>query len=303
MGRAGERAAVPVICVGNPTLGGAGKTPTALALADLLAAAGERPVFITRGYGGSEPGPLRVDRQRHDARAVGDEALLLARAFTTVVARDRVAGAKLAVREGASIVVLDDGFQNPALAKDLALLVVEGSSGIGNHRIFPAGPLRAPLMAQLMRAHGLVRIGAGAAGEAVAQTAAAMGIAVIAARLVPDPAVAQSLARRRVLAFAGIGHPEKFFATLAETGAELIERRAFADHHPYSAADAQALLATARAGSLLPVTTEKDQARMAGVPALAELVAAARALPVRLQFEDEAAVRALIGRALARVRR
>ena len=302
MGRAGERAAVPVICVGNPTLGGAGKTPTALALAELLSAAGERPAFITRGYGGREKGPQRVDRQRHDARAVGDEALLLARACTTVVARDRAAGARLAVREGASVVVLDDGFQNPAPAKDLALLVVDGMSGIGNHRVFPAGPLRAPLSPQLARAHGLVRIGAGAAGEAVATTAAAMGIPVIAARLVPDAAAASSLTRRRVIAFAGIGHPEKFFATVAETGAELVERRAFADHHPYSAADARALIAAARAESLLPVTTEQDQARMTGDPALAELAAAARALPVRLQFEDEAAVRALIGEALARAR-
>jgi len=119
----------------------------------------------------------------------------------------------------------------------------------------------------------------------------------------PDPAAARSLARRRVIAFAGIGHPEKFFATLAETGAELIERRAFADHHPYSAADARALLAAARTGNLLLVTTEKDQARMTGDPALAELAAAAQALPVRLQFEDEAAVRAIIGRALARALR
>jgi tetraacyldisaccharide 4'-kinase len=291
-----------VICIGNPTLGGAGKTPTALALADLLSALGERPVFITRGYGGREQGPLRIDRQRHDARAVGDEALLLARAFATVVARDRAAGARLAVREGASVVVLDDGFQNPSLAKDLALLVIDGMSGIGNGRQFPAGPLRAPLPPQLARAHALVRIGAGAAGEAVAGTAAAMGIPVIAARLMPDPAVAQTLARRRVIAFAGIGHPEKFFATLAETGAELIERRAFADHHLYSAADARALMAAARAGNLLPVTTEKDQARMMGDPMLTELAAAARALPVRLQFGDEAAVRAMIGEALARVR-
>jgi tetraacyldisaccharide 4'-kinase len=266
---------------------------------------GERPFFISRGYGGRARGPVRVDLQRHDARAVGDEPLLLARTFPTVVARDRVAGAKLAEQEGASVVVLDDGFQNPALEKDLALLVVDGMSGIGNGRVFPAGPLRAPLGPQLERAQGIVRVGKGAAGEAVAEIAkiaAGMGIAALGARLMPDPAAAAKLSRKSVLAFAGIGHPEKFFATLAETGAEVIERRVFADHHFYSAADAAVLLAIVRARGLLPVTTEKDQARMAGDPALAELASLTRALPVRLVFEDEAAVRALLQRALTRAR-
>jgi tetraacyldisaccharide 4'-kinase len=302
MRRTGERAAVPVVCVGNPTLGGAGKTPTALALAHLLKALGERPTFISRGYGGRERGPVRVDLQRHDARAVGDEPLLLARAFATVVARDRVAGAKLSKREGASVVVLDDGFQNPALEKDLALLVVDGMSGIGNGRVFPAGPLRAPLRPQLERAQGIVRVGAGAAGEAVAEIAADMGVPTFGARLVPDPAAAAKLSRKSVLAFAGIGHAEKFFATLAETGAEIIERRVFADHHFYSAKDAAALLAIVRARGLLPVTTEKDRARMGGDPALAELASVTRALPVRLVFDDEAVVRALLQRALKRAR-
>ncbi|MDO8533528.1 MAG: tetraacyldisaccharide 4'-kinase [Xanthobacteraceae bacterium] len=302
MQRAGERAGVPVVCIGNPTLGGAGKTPTALALAQLLKALGERPFFISRGYGGRARGPVRVDVQRHDARAVGDEPLLLARAFPTVVARDRVAGAKLAEQEGASVVVLDDGFQNPALEKDLALLVVDGMSGVGNGRVFPAGPLRAPLGPQLERAQGIVIVGAGAAGATVAEIAAGMGIAALGARLMPDPAVAAKLSRKSVLAFAGIGHPEKFFATLAETGAEIIDRRVFADHHFYSAGDAAALLAIVRARGLLPVTTEKDQARMAGDPALAELASVTRALPVRLVFEDEAAVRALLQRALTRAR-
>ena len=300
MQRAGERAGVAVVCVGNPTLGGAGKTPTALALAQLLKALGERPFFISRGYGGRVHGPVRVDLQRHDARAVGDESILLARAFPTIVARDRVAGAKLAKREGASVVVLDDGFQNPALVKDLALLVVDGMSGIGNGQVFPAGPLRAPFRTQVERAQGIVRVGAGAAGEAIAEIAAGMGIAALGARIVPDPAAAAKLSRKSVLAFAGIGHAEKFFATLAETGAEIIERRVFADHHFYSAADAAALLAIVRARGLLPVTTEKDRVRMGGNPALAELASLTRALPVRLVFEDEAAVRALLQRALKR---
>jgi tetraacyldisaccharide 4'-kinase len=302
MRRPGERASVPVICVGNPTLGGAGKTPAALAIAHLLQAEGEQPFFISRGYGGRETGPLRVDSDRHDAREVGDEPLLLAHAFPTVVARDRVAGAKLAAEQGASAVVLDDGFQNPALHKDLALLVVDGASGIGNGRVLPAGPLRAPLSPQLKLAHRLVRVGAGAAGETVARIAAAMAVPLLDARLVPESAAAASLSGRTVLAFAGIGHPGKFFTTLAETGAELAECRAFADHHFYSADDARSLLETARARKLLLVTTEKDLVRMKGDPALAELAKSARALPVRLKFDDDTAVRALLKRVLAGAR-
>lgn len=302
MRRTGERAPVPVICVGNPTVGGAGKTPTALALARLLHAGGERPFFVSRGYGGRERGPLRVDARRHHARDVGDEPLLLARAYPTVIARDRVAGARLAADQGAGVVVLDDGFQNPSLEKDLALLVVDGTNGVGNGRVVPAGPLRAPLVPQLERAQAIVCVGKGAAGTKVIKIAKSMRIPTLAAKLVPDRAVAKSLTRRLVLAFAGIGHPEKFFATLDETGAKIAERRAFADHHPYSAREAHALLARARARGLLLVTTEKDLARMQGDPALNELAKNARALPVRIEFENERTIRSLLKRALANAR-
>ncbi len=153
--RHGSRVDLPVICVGDPTLGGAGKTPAAIALAKLLAAAGGRPCLITRGYGGRERGPLLVDPAIHGADAVGDEALLLARAAPTVVAADRVAGARLAAQAKPTALVLDDGFQNPALEKDFSLLVIDGTSGVGNGCVFPAGPLRAPLAAQIEKAHAL----------------------------------------------------------------------------------------------------------------------------------------------------
>jgi tetraacyldisaccharide 4'-kinase len=302
MKRAGERAAVPVICVGNATLGGAGKTPAAIALAHILQDMGERPCLLSRGYGGRARGPLRVDPQTHDARAVGDEVILLARAFPTIVARDRAAGARLAVGHGASVVVLDDGFQNPALEKDLSLLVVDGAVGVGNGRVFPAGPLRAALRPQLERAQGLVRVGEGIAGDAVAHFAAFMRIPVFRARLVPDPATTARLSGERVLAFAGIGHPDKFFATLAETGAQIVERRPFADHHRFTSNEAQSLMAAAVAHKLRLVTTEKDAARMSAIPALAELAAAAVALPVRLAFEDAAAMRELLKGAFAKAR-
>src|SRR5215470_5425943 len=171
----GERADMPVLCVGNPTLGGSGKTPTALALARLLIDAGERPFLLSRGYGGRLSGPVRVDLQHHRAEDVGDEALLLARAAPTIIAHDRVAGARAAQRRGAGLIVLDDGFQNPSLAKDLSILVVDAHRGIGNGRVFPAGPLRAPLEAQLERAQAMLIIGDGPAAAEVASAAAARG--------------------------------------------------------------------------------------------------------------------------------
>ncbi len=300
--RPGFRAPVPVLCVGDPTLGGGGKTPAVIALAEILSAVGEIPHILSRGYGGRTPGPVLVDPARTDARAVGDEPLLLAHAAPTWVARDRVAAAKSAAARGASALLLDDGFQNPSLAKDLSLLVLDGETGIGNARVFPAGPLRAPLMAQLARAQAVIRIGQGRAGEAVVAAAKAHRLPVLAARLVPDSAIARSLSGTRLLAFAGIARPEKFFATLRAIGAEVVERRAFPDHHTYTAIEAQALLADARVKNLRLATTEKDRARMQGDPALAELAAAAVAVPVKLEFEDRAAVQALVAGALASAR-
>ena len=303
MGRPGARAAVPVICIGNPTLGGAGKTPTAIAIAQLLSAMGERPAFLSRGYGGSNAGPALVDPAKHDARAVGDEPLLLAGAFPTVVARNRAAGAALASAQGASVIVMDDGFQNPSLSKDLSLLVVDAATGIGNGDVFPAGPLRAPLQAQLAVAHGVVRVGRGEASSFVEEQAIAEGLEVFAAELTPDPQAAAQIKGRKLLAFAGIGHPQKFFATLRSLGAVVSEARGFADHHRYGAAEARELLQTAKAGGLMLVSTEKDLARMKGDAALSELAAQSTALPVRLQFEDEESVRELLRRALKQRRR
>src|SRR5947209_14330597 len=232
LGRGGERAGAPVVCVGNLTVGGAGKTPTALALARMLAAAGERPMFLTRGYGGALAGPLLVDPARHRAREVGDEPLLLARTAPTIVARDRVKGAGIA--GDASVIVMDDGFHNPSLVKDFSVLVVDARRGIGNGRVIPAGPLRAPLDAQLTRAHALVVVGTSSRAAAVAAAARARDIPVLQARLRPDAAFIAGLGGARVLAFAGIGDPEKFFATLADAGVALAARRSFPDHHRYT---------------------------------------------------------------------
>lgn len=303
MQRPGERAGVPVVCIGNPTLGGAGKTPTAIAVAQLLAAMGERPAFVSRGYGGSDAGPVQVDTSAHGAARVGDEPLLLARYFSTFVARDRLAGARLAAAGGASVLVLDDGFQNPSLAKDCSLLVIDGATGIGNGDVFPAGPLRAPLAAQLSLAQGVVRVGAGAASRTVESQAGVMGLPVFAARLLPDPVAATALRGKKILAFAGIGRPEKFFASLRDLGADVVETRSFDDHHRFSASEARELLHAARARGLVLITTEKDVVRMRGDPALAELAAQAKALPVRLAFADEDGVRRLLERTLRKAAR
>jgi tetraacyldisaccharide 4'-kinase len=294
MGRAGASAGVPVICIGNPTVGGAGKTPLALAVARMLTAAGETPVLLSRGYGGRLAGPIRVDPIRHRAREVGDEPLLLAGAAPTIVARDRVKGAAAAVAQRASVIVMDDGFQNPSLQKDFSVLVVDARRGLGNGKVFPAGPLRAPLKAQLDRADALVLVGRSPAEAPIAGEARKRGIPVLPARLQPDARVVAELARNRVLAFAGIGDPTKFFLTLAEAGIAVAARHAFADHHRYSAADARALCEAGERDGLVMVTTEKDLARLQGDAEVAELAARARALPVTLVLDDEAAFARLL---------
>jgi tetraacyldisaccharide 4'-kinase len=299
--RRGERAKVPVICVGDPTVGGGGKTPAVIALAKMLSAAGEKPIVLSRGYGGRTPGPVLVDPGM-DASEIGDEPLLLAAHAPTIVSADRVAGAKLATERGASVIVLDDGFQNPSLEKDFSLLVIDAETGVGNGRVFPAGPLRAPLTAQVARAQGLILIGLGGAAREVAEAATTRAIPVFRARLVPDTAPANALARKRVLAFAGIGRPEKFFATLVAIGAEVVERRGFPDHHRFTPADAERLLSHARAHGLQLVTTEKDFVRMRGDPALAELAAVVKTLPVTLDLVDANAIKQRIADALAKAR-
>jgi tetraacyldisaccharide 4'-kinase len=301
MARAGARVAVPVVCIGNPTVGGAGKTPTALAVASMLKDFGERPAFLSRGYGGRLAGPLRVDPAVHHAADVGDEPLLLARAAPTIVARDRVRGAEAAIAAGASVVVMDDGFQNPSLAKDFPVLLVDARRGIGNGCVIPAGPLRAPLDAQLARAQALILVGDGAVPEVEADAARRV-LPVFRARLVPDATTIAALRGHRALALAGIGDPEKFFATLREAGIAVAAARSFPDHHRYRAADADTLCKQAERDGLALITTEKDLARMQGDAAAAQLAARARALPVTLMFEDDAGFRALLRQRLSAAR-
>jgi tetraacyldisaccharide 4'-kinase len=297
----GTRVPVPVICVGNLTAGGAGKTPMALAVANLIQS-GERPFFLTRGYGGRLKGPVLVNAG-HDAADVGDEPLLLARIAPTVVAVDRVAGARTAVAAGATVVVMDDGFQNPSLTKDLSLLVIDGRRGIGNGFVIPAGPLRAPLAAQIQRTDALVIVGAeGESARTVIALASARGVPILHATLAPRADVVAALAGRPVVAFAGIGSPDKFFATLRDAGIAVAKTRHFPDHHPYDASEARSLLAQADRENLRLVTTEKDLARMRGDTALTALAAATTALPVTLMFDDARAIRDLVTRGLARSR-
>jgi tetraacyldisaccharide 4'-kinase len=295
----GRQAGLPVICLGNFTVGGAGKTPAALAVAQLLHAAHERPFFLSRGYGGQLAGPVRVNATLHRAADVGDEPMLLARLAPTVVARDRVAGATFARSAGASVIVMDDGFQNPSLAKDLNIVLVDGSRGIGNGRVIPAGPLRAPLKSQLDRAQALIVVGAPDGATHVIQRAERGGIPVFHGRLEPDRAVVNAIGQRKVLAFAGIADPTKFFATLTAAGIQIADRAGFPDHHRFTAADARDLVARARAENLMLLTTEKDLVRFAGETELAQLAAHASALPVRLVIDDQDRLRQMILTALA----
>ena len=297
MTRQGARAGVPVLCVGNFTLGGAGKTPAAMMLAKMLQAAGERPFCLSRGYGGSLAGPKTVDAHADTAAQVGDEALLLAHAAPTVVARDRAAGAQAARADGASVIVMDDGLQNASLVKDFTLAVVDGRRGIGNARVFPAGPLRAPLATQLAQTDALLAVGG---GDSAHDVVAAPQLPVFHARLEPDPAAVASLHGRNVFAFAGIGDPEKFFASAAAAGIAVAEQRAFADHHRFTAEEAAELVMQAEHSGLALLTTEKDRARMAGEPLLAALAEKTHVLPVTMVVEEADELRRLV---LAKLRR
>jgi tetraacyldisaccharide 4'-kinase len=235
-----------------------------------------------------------VDPRVHRASEVGDEPLLLARHFPTIVARDRLAGAGAARAAGASVIVMDDGFQNPSLAKDMALLVVDGRRGLGNGEVFPAGPLRAPWASQLACADAIVVVGE--SRTAIPMRASAKDTPLFSARLTPDAEAVAALRAQPVLAFAGIGDPEKFFRTLDEAGIQAPVRHGFPDHHRYQPAEANRLLAEAERHGLVLLTTEKDRVRLEGGGHLAALRARAQVLPVTLTIDDEVAFAALLRR-------
>jgi tetraacyldisaccharide 4'-kinase len=303
MQRKGLDAGIPVFCVGNYHMGGAGKTPTVLALTRILRDIGETVVVLSRGYGGRLQGPLMVDPGRHAAADVGDEPLMLAATVPVVVARDRVDGVALAKSQGASVILMDDGFQNPAVNKDAALIVIDSGRGVGNGQVFPAGPLRAPLAAQLERTDALIVVGEGsAAGAIAAMIASRPDRLVLTAHLKPDPAALAVLAGKGVLAFAGIGDPARFFRTLRAHGIDVARERAFADHHPFSQDDIEALIAEAGREGLTLVTTEKDLVRLRRKGELPAIARAISTLPVTLEFEDEKTLRSFIGERLFKAR-
>ena len=278
-------AGAPTICVGNAVAGGAGKTPVALAIARALAARGAAPHFLTRGYGGSERGPLRVDPSAHDAGRVGDEALLLAAAAPVWVARNRAAGALAAAANGAGIVVMDDGLQNFGVAKDYALLVIDGGFGFGNGRLMPAGPLREPLRNVMQRVDAIVIV-----GEDRCNLRKDLQPPVLAARFVPLPG-SESIAGRPVVAFAGIGRPEKFFETLAGMDCDLVSVRRFPDHHAYTADEVMRCVEAAAAANAVAVTTEKDAVRIP--PEARNMV---EVLQVGLEWQNPAAFDRIVER-------
>lgn len=285
------RASIPVLCVGNLVAGGSGKTPVALSLGARLARRGDDVHFLTRGYGGRRAGPLRVDPDHHDAREVGDEALLLARCAPTWVARDRPAGCRAAIDGGARAIIMDDGFQNPSLAKDVSLVVVDGAYGFGNGRVMPAGPLREPVEAGLARADALVLIGTDGAGvvERVGGDAPT-ALPILRARIRPGPEAAR-LAGRPVVAFAGIGNPERFFTTLRDIGCRVERAHTFPDHYPYDSGEVESLRKDARALDALLVTTAKDLVRLP--PAARDGI---EVLTITVAWEDEAAVDDIVER-------
>ncbi len=309
-----ERSALPVICVGNFTAGGTGKTPLSILIARLLIAAGERPVFLTRGYGGSLRGPHRVNPALDTAADVGDEPLLLARHAPVIVARDRPAGARLAASDfGLSpptVIVMDDGLQNPTLAKDLTIAVVDGVRGLGNGSVIPAGPLRAALPTQFSLADlVVVNASPGADTERVQAVATDLRDSfhgpVIEASVEPDM-TDLDLRGARVLALAGIANPARFYALLQHLGAEIAGRAEFADHHAFTDADASSILADAMRLEARIVTTEKDHVRLSGTAgARARLHDEAVALPIRVKLDqrDEVRLASLVNGALMQRRK
>lgn len=288
----GYRSKLPVICIGNINVGGTGKTPTAMAMIQLLQDMGRKPALVSRGYGGKIRGPVVVDPAHHTAEHVGDEPLLLAAFAPCIIAKDRGAGAQLAETLDVDVLLLDDGFQNPAVQKDLSIVVVDAKLGFGNGQVLPAGPLREPLHVGLTRADLVLSIGD---PEAQAHFANHWGHALSVPLAMAQLTVLQmgmDFAGLRCFAFAGIGHPEKFFATLRSQGAEVVKTVSLADHQTLSATLLGRLEREAAAANAQLVTTEKDAVRLPQGFRQNVLT-----LPVRITFEDVAQIKSALAEA------
>ncbi len=286
------RSKLPVICIGNFTMGGGGKTPLALEICRQLFDKGYRPVFLTRGYGGEVRGPHLVDLETDNAQRVGDEPLLLATQAPVVVSADRPAGARLIERLGADVILMDDGFQNPTLHKDLCIVVVDDAQGIGNERVFPAGPLRAPLSFQLARADLLVIAGP-ASQSATARIEQDFEREIFRSDLLAKGQV-DWLQGARVMAVTGIARPDKFYASLQRLGAELVQRHDFPDHYMFSEQDAQNLLSLGKTDETQIIMTRKDWVRLPETGQRGELRAKTRVLDVTAKIDRPAELLAQI---------
>lgn len=288
-----EEVDIPVLCVGNLTVGGSGKTPVAIALARQASAMGLKPGILSRGHGGAVTKPHLVDPHHDVARHVGDEPLLLARAAPVAVTPDRAAGARLLAAEGCDIVIMDDGFQSARIRIDYALIVVDANRGIGNGHVIPGGPLRGWVVDQMRYADAVLKLGEGEGADTVLRQAAKAGRAFFEARVAPQRCPA--IENKKCLAFAGIGDPDKFFGTVAALGGDIVVEKSFGDHRFYTDFDAQDLMATADAKRLELVTTAKDAVRLDhGGGALDELRRRTHVVEIEVEFDVAGAPRAII---------